>query len=141
MTHRAAEVGVALESNVKEAEMHGRRVLMGAASLLLGGATMVGLSSAAWATGNPTITVSDPNGSAPFIQGHNFTHNGLVKVKEWEVGMTAPLHVFKWSADSQGNLAHFAFCEGNNPLQFKATDLATGKSTAKTAPLAYPCSQ
>ena len=120
--------------------MHGRRLLMGTASLLIGGMTLVGMSSAVWAVVDPMITVSDPGDAGPFIQGSGFTHNGLVKVKEYEAGSSTQLHTFKWNATSQGTLAHFAYCEGSDQLQFKATDLATGKSTAKTAPASYTCS-
>ncbi len=120
--------------------MHGRKLLMGTASLLIGGITLVGMSSAAFAVVDPMITVSDPGTAGPFIQGSGFTHGGLVKVQEYEAGSSTPLHTFKWNATSKGKIAHFAFCEGTDQLQFKATDFVTGKSTAKTAPASYTCS-
>jgi hypothetical protein len=114
-----------------------RKLLMGTASLLIGGATLVGMSSGAWATG-PTITVTDP-GAGPFVQGSGFTHKGLVKVQEFNASTNTVIHTFKWTASKTGTLAHFAFCEGSTPLQFQAKDLTTGAKTPKTAAASYPC--
>jgi hypothetical protein len=120
-----------------EVKMHSSlfRALLAGSALLAGFVLEfpTGMASA----GGPMIQVQEE--SAPYVTGSGFTPNGPVVLKEKQVGVKGAIAKLHITAESNGDIAQFGECDGNNAISFVATDTTTGLKSNKTASGVYTC--